>query len=79
MTLEDYMNGALGSTDYDRDGVRNIEDNCPLVSNPDQKDGDGDGFGDACDPGRPVASGDTRTRAQKHGKKVSVRKRRPKM
>jgi hypothetical protein len=35
--------------DNDSDGVVNSEDNCDGTSNPDQKDSDGDGFGDACD------------------------------
>jgi Thrombospondin type 3 repeat len=35
--------------DGDGDGVPDDEDNCPLVSNPDQTDTDGDGQGDACD------------------------------
>ena len=35
-------------------------DNCPLVSNPDQRDGDGDGFGDACDNCPRVANPDQR-------------------
>ena len=34
--------------DFDQDGVDNIVDNCPEVANPDQKDSDGDGVGDAC-------------------------------
>jgi hypothetical protein len=36
--------------DADRDGVRDPTDNCQTASNPDQRDGDGDGLGDACDP-----------------------------
>jgi hypothetical protein len=35
--------------DQDRDELANREDNCDLVANPDQADGDGDGRGDACD------------------------------
>lgn len=40
------MNRVL---DQDRDGLRNIEDNCPMVSNADQANGDADGTGDVCD------------------------------
>lgn len=36
--------------DFDRDGIPDTEDNCPLAANPDQADVDHDGFGDACDP-----------------------------
>lgn len=36
--------------DTDGDGVKNSEDNCPLVSNADQENYDGDSQGDACDP-----------------------------
>lgn len=36
------------SLDTDGDGVLDIEDNCPFVVNPDQKDSNGDGVGDAC-------------------------------
>ena len=35
--------------DQDRDGLANSDDNCKLVSNPDQADADQDGKGDACD------------------------------
>lgn len=36
--------------DQDDDGVPDAVDNCPGLSNPDQRDTDGDGSGDACDP-----------------------------
>lgn len=36
--------------DSDGDGVNDDIDNCPLVSNPEQKDNDGNGLGDVCDP-----------------------------
>jgi hypothetical protein len=42
---------AAGS-DRDSDGIHNSSDNCPKVFNPDQKDLDGDGKGDVCDPDR---------------------------
>src|SRR5262249_43774017 len=35
--------------DTDGDGVVDCLDNCRLVANPDQRDSDGDGTGDACD------------------------------
>lgn len=34
--------------DFDGDGITQLEDNCPLVANPDQLDSDGDDRGDAC-------------------------------
>lgn len=37
------------SDDHDRGGLRNTDDNCWHVFNPDQADNDGDGFGNACD------------------------------
>jgi len=35
--------------DTDKDGVPDAIDNCTLVANPDQRDTDGDGIGNACD------------------------------
>jgi hypothetical protein len=36
-------------TDQDSDGVCDEDDNCLVVANPDQSDGDSDGYGEACD------------------------------
>ena len=36
--------------DTDNDGIADIQDNCPTVSNPAQADMNGNGIGDACDP-----------------------------
>ncbi|MBA3394189.1 MAG: thrombospondin type 3 repeat-containing protein [Deltaproteobacteria bacterium] len=44
---------GLGPTlgpDGDGDGALDGADNCAVVPNPDQRDGDGDALGDACDP-----------------------------
>lgn len=47
----DYRTGyGRISLDADGDGYNHDTDNCPLVSNPDQADLDGDGIGDVCDP-----------------------------
>ena len=35
--------------DTDDDGIEDSADNCPLVANPGQADGDGNGVGDACE------------------------------
>lgn len=44
--------------DRDGDGIANASDNCPMVANPDQADGDGDGVGDKCEITNPDMGGD---------------------
>ena len=46
--LQDDINGVIVLYDGDFDNI-GLEDNCPLTTNPDQRDTDSDGFGDACD------------------------------
>lgn len=40
---------CTSQVDYDGDGIFSINDNCPYTSNVDQKNTDGDMFGDVCD------------------------------
>jgi hypothetical protein len=42
--------GAVCLHDTDGDGIDDSYDNCPTVANPDQKDTNNNGIGDACDP-----------------------------
>ena len=44
--------------DTDLDGIHDGPDNCRTVHNPDQKDSDGDGIGDACEDDSPGPPGD---------------------
>ena len=41
---------VVGALDSDADGVADSVDNCTLVANPDQRDTDGDHYGNNCDP-----------------------------
>ena len=47
----DAINAAVPKPDADGDGIANHVDNCPTVANPDQRDSDGNGVGDACQAG----------------------------
>ncbi|MEZ4278743.1 MAG: PQQ-dependent sugar dehydrogenase [Myxococcota bacterium] len=50
--IGDWIDADLGAIDSDGDGSRDEVDNCPTASNPNQRDRDNDGLGDACDPDR---------------------------
>ncbi len=47
--LSDCIAVEVESDDDDNDGVLDVDDNCPLIPNPDQLDTDGDGEGNVCD------------------------------
>lgn len=44
------QNAAVNLVDADNDGDENGADNCALKRNEDQRDSDGDGYGNRCDP-----------------------------
>jgi hypothetical protein len=46
---DDAATSPSSPNDLDSDGVEDEADNCPVTKNPDQKDADGDGIGDACE------------------------------
>ena len=48
---------TAGCVDSDGDGVNDDLDNCPTIFNPSQRDSDGDGGGDTCDPNCPDLDG----------------------
>ena len=50
LTAPQFADIGWGLVDDDLDYVPDINDNCVLVSNGDQRDSDGDGYGNACDP-----------------------------
>jgi hypothetical protein len=54
------VNPIAAIADIDGDGITDAIDNCPAVTNPDQADANGDGFGDLCDPLLENASGTLR-------------------
>lgn len=49
ITIEDASVISSINFDADADGVLNVDDNCPDISNPQQNDTDADQVGDACD------------------------------
>ncbi len=40
---------GISDLDSDSDGIADCNDNCPLISNPDQEDSDGDAIGNSCE------------------------------
>jgi len=47
--------------DQDGDGIPDVFDDCPTVPNPDQRDADANGVGDACDPKTSTSTTTTTT------------------
>ncbi len=60
-TCAPFGSGMRMGIDRDEDGRPNRADNCPAVPNPGQIDGNGNGVGDACEPGAPITTTSTTT------------------
>jgi hypothetical protein len=66
-------NTVVSGPDRDGDGVADDSDVCPDVANPDQRDADGDGRGDACQP-KVAPKGKVKLKAKrvKKGYKLTI-------
>lgn len=62
----DMLDLLVGSKDLDCDGIPNGDDNCFLIYNPNQKDKNKNGIGDACE-GKPDGEKDLRCDTDKDG------------
>jgi hypothetical protein len=58
LALALLLGAAAGAPDADGDGMADARDVCPFFADPEQRDSDGDGVGDACECGD--ANGDGR-------------------
>lgn len=54
--LKAALTGQEPEADTDKDGIADTKDNCKNTANPDQKDTDADGLGDACEEAVPPAA-----------------------
>jgi hypothetical protein len=45
------LGAAAAGSDADKDGIADAQDRCPAFADPDQKDANADGIGDACQCG----------------------------
>lgn len=68
---EDWEGTGRLDVDSDDDSLIDTQDNCPLVSNVDQADGDGDGHGNPCDQGSRRTTGASVSTDEAYGDSVS--------
>lgn len=64
---------ASEAPDEDRDGVEDGRDNCPTVANPDQRDTNRNGIGDACEPDRVPPKVQVEPGQLRRGKRATFR------